>query len=507
MTFKHFLPDLRSGVVVFLVALPLCLGVAMACNAPLISGLLTGMIGGSIVALLSGSQLSVSGPSAGLTAIILSSVAVLGSFQAFVAALLVAGLLQLALGLAKAGGLANFIPVAVIKGTLAGIGIILIIKQMPHLVGYDRDPEGDFEFDQPDGHNSFSELFYMLKSVTPGAAIIGLTSVLILVITSRPFYIRHRALSMLPGPLIAVLTGIGLNVAFSHSDVLGLNAEHLVSLPQFSSLHDLRGLLLRPDFSMALEPKFWGVAVTVAIVASLESLLSIAATDKLDPLRRDSNPSRELVAQGVGNMLCGLVGALPVTAVIVRSSANIQAGARSKLSAIIHALLLAACILCIPGLLRMIPNASLAAILIYTGYKLAQVSLFTEQFRKGLDQFVPFIVTIAVMLITDMLKGVCAGLVVSVIFIIRANVKSSFDTAMEMIEGRRHYMIRLPQHITFFNKGFMTSYFRNIPQGSEVIIDGSINKTTDKDAQEVLKDFIETSDSRKIDVKFVKYTI
>lgn len=507
MTFKHFLPDLKSGVVVFLVALPLCLGVAMACNAPLLSGILTGVIGGTLVALLSGSLLSVSGPSAGLTAIILSSVAVLGSYEAFAAALMIAGILQLVLGLAKAGGIANFIPVAVIKGTLAGIGIILIIKQMPHLVGYDRDPEGDFDFDQPDGHNSFSELFYMIRYVTPGVVIIGLSSILILVLTSGRFYTKHKLLSMLPGPLLAVLAGVGLNVAFSQSEALRLEANDLVSLPQFSNLHELKGLLLNPDFSQVLAPKFWGVVITVAIVASLESLLSIAATDKLDPLRRDSDPSRELVAQGFGNMLCGVLGALPVTAVIVRSSANIQAGAKSKLSALIHALLLAACILCMPGLLRMIPNASLAAILIYTGYKLAKVSLFTEQFRKGLDQFLPFVITIAVMLISDLLKGVCAGLIVSIVFIIRANVKSSFDTAMDLIEGRRHYMIRLPQHITFFNKGFMIGYFREIPNGSEVIIDGSINKTTDKDALEVLRDFAENSVSKKIDIKFVKYTL
>lgn len=501
------MPDLRSGVVVFLVALPLCLGVAMACNAPLLSGILTGIIGGTLVALLSGSQLSVSGPSAGLTAIILSSVAVLGSYEAFAAALLIAGVLQLVLGLVKAGGIANFIPVAVIKGTLAGIGIILIIKQMPHLVGYDRDPEGDFDFDQPDGHNSFSELFYMIRYVTPGAVIIGLTSILILVITSGSFYTKHKTLSMLPGPLLAVLAGVGLNMAFSYSEALKLEANDLVSLPPFRNLQELKGLLLSPDFSLLLEPKLWGVVITVAVVASLESLLSIAATDKLDPLRRDSDPSKELVAQGFGNMLCGLLGALPVTAVIVRSSANIQAGARSKLSALIHALLLAACILCVPGLLRMIPNASLAAILIYTGYKLAKISLFTEQFRKGLDQFLPFVITIAVMLISDMLKGVCAGLVVSVVFIIRANVKSSFETAMDMIEGRRHYMIRLPQHITFFNKGFMIGYFKSIPKGSEVIIDGSINKTTDKDAMEVLRDFAENSVSKQIDIKFVKYTL
>lgn len=501
------MPDLKSGVVVFLVALPLCLGVAMACNAPLLSGILTGVIGGTLVALLSGSLLSVSGPSAGLTAIILSSVAVLGSYEAFAAALMIAGILQLVLGLAKAGGIANFIPVAVIKGTLAGIGIILIIKQMPHLVGYDRDPEGDFDFDQPDGHNSFSELFYMIRYVTPGVVIIGLSSILILVLTSGRFYTKHKLLSMLPGPLLAVLAGVGLNVAFSQSEALRLEANDLVSLPQFSNLHELKGLLLNPDFSQVLAPKFWGVVITVAIVASLESLLSIAATDKLDPLRRDSDPSRELVAQGFGNMLCGVLGALPVTAVIVRSSANIQAGAKSKLSALIHALLLAACILCMPGLLRMIPNASLAAILIYTGYKLAKVSLFTEQFRKGLDQFLPFVITIAVMLISDLLKGVCAGLIVSIVFIIRANVKSSFDTAMDLIEGRRHYMIRLPQHITFFNKGFMIGYFREIPNGSEVIIDGSINKTTDKDALEVLRDFAENSVSKKIDIKFVKYTL
>ncbi len=507
MNSKFYYADLRAGMVVFLVALPLCLGIALACNAPLFSGILAGIIGGVIVALFSGSQLSVSGPAAGLTAIVISSVAILGSYQAFIAAVAIAGILQIIMGFLKAGSIGHYIPNTVIRGMMAGIGIILIIKQVPHLVGYDADPEGDFYFEQPDGHNSFSDLFYMFNYITPGAAVTGLVSLLVLVIADRSFYKTHRFFSMLPGPLMAVLTGVALNLFFSSGGLFRLSQEHLVTLPRMAGWQDVEALLLKPDFSAARSSSFWVIVVTLAIVASLESLLSIEATDKLDPQKRDTDPNRELMAQGVGNILCGLTGALPVTAVIVRSSANIQAGAKTKLSAFVHAVLLAGCVFMAPGLLMLIPNASLAAILIFTGYKLSKISLFREQFQKGTDQFLPFIVTILVMLLTDLLKGVCAGLLVSVIFIIRSNIRMSFDTGKDLIDGRLHYIIRLPQHVTFFNKGFMIRYFNAVKDGSKVIIDGSINKTTDKDAREVMQAFVSRSPEKNIEIEIVKYTI
>jgi MFS superfamily sulfate permease-like transporter len=507
MNSKNILVDLKAGIVVFLVALPLSLGIALACNVPLFSGILSGVIGGIIVTAFSGSILSVSGAAAGLTAIVLSSVTILGSYPVFLAAVFFAGILQIILGICKAGSVGNYIPSAVIKGMLAGIGIILIIKQLPHLVGYDKDPEGDFEFMQADGHNSFSELFYMFNYLSPGAVIIGLISILILLVSDMPFYKKNKILSFIPGPLIVVIVGILLVLGFNNSPDLKIGGEHLVNLPIINNWSDFKSNLIQPDFSSLVHGNFWVVVFTLAIVAGLESLLSVEATDKLDPEKRNSNSNRELMAQGIGNITSGLTGALPVTAVIVRSSANINAGAQSKLSAMIHAILLFGCVLLIPHVLGYIPNACLAGILIMTGYKLTKISLFKYLYQKGLDQFLPFVVTIAVMLLTDLLKGVGAGLVVAIFFIIRSNIKSSFDIAENIIEGKTHYMIKLPQHITFFNKGYLINYLRTVKQHSTVIIDGSINKTTDKDVQEVIEDFVDTAGGKKIEVLLVKYEL
>ncbi|MCW3076278.1 MAG: sulfate transporter family protein [Bacteroidetes bacterium] len=504
MILKTILPDLKSGIVVFLVALPLCLGIALACNVPLFSGLISGVIGGIAVTALSSSALSVSGPAAGLTAVILSASASLGSFEALLAAILCAGILQIVFGLLKAGNISSFIPISVIKGMLAGIGIILIIKQLPHMVGYDKDPEGDFNFEQPDGHNTLSELVYMLNSISPGAIIIGVTSLLILLLSNTKFYKNNIRLSNVPGPLVVVVIGILLNIGFRSYQNFELTSEQLVILPNIKSLTDLKEVSLFPDFSQIMSYKFLIIVVTLAMVASLESLLSLEATDKLDPLKRDSDSNKELIAQGVGNILCGLAGALPVTAVIVRSSANINSGAKTKLSAIIHAVLLLGSVLLIPNILMLIPNSALAAILIMTGYKLTQISLFTALYKKGWDQFLPFIITVIVMLLTDLLKGVGAGVVVAVIFIIRANIRISFDVAEQLINGKRHYLIKLPTHVTFFNKGFLKRYLDSIKSGSRVIIDGTINKSTDKEVIEVILEFIWKSKEKKIEIEQIK---
>jgi MFS superfamily sulfate permease-like transporter len=502
---NHVFTNLKSGIVVFLVALPLCLGIALACNVPLFSGLLAGIVGGTLVCAFSGSVLSVSGPAAGLTSIVLAAVASLGSFEIFLATVLVAGVLQVVLGLARAGGIGSYVPSAVIKGMLAGIGIILIMKQIPHLVGYDRDPEGDFDFSQQDGHNTISDLYYMFNSITPGAAIIGIVSVILLIIGNRPFYKEDKLLSVIPPPLLVVISGVLLSISFKNIPQLMLANDHLVSLPVIKSSEDVRNALISPDFSAIGTTHFWSVAISIALVASLESLLSVEATDKLDPLKRISNSSKELVAQGIGNIACGLIGALPVTAVIVRSSANINAGATSKLSSIIHAMLLILTVLLMPAFLMTIPNASLAAVLIYTGYKLTDIELFKQHYKKGIDQLLPFIVTILMMLLTDLLKGVGAGLLVSVFFIIRTNIKSPFDVVEDVIEGRRTYLIKLPQHLTFFNKGYTIKLLRNVKTGSRVILDGTINKTIDKDVKEVFDDFFQTSKEKNIEIQNVKF--
>lgn len=502
---KNLFADFKSGIVVFLVALPLCLGIAMACGVPLFAGIISGVIGGVLVTLFSGSKYSVSGPAAGLTAIVIASIAQLGSYQAFLAAVVFAGVLQILLGILKAGSIGNYIPNAVIKGMLAGIGIILIIKQIPHLFGYDKDPEGDFEFFQKDGQNSFSELVNMLNFITPGAVAIGVFSFLILFVADKPFYKKDKILSNIPGPLLVVIFGILFTVVFKSSALLGIDAQHLVNLPTISSFADLKTNLTFPDFSFANHSNFWIIVATLAVVASLETLLGIEAIDKLDPEKNESNTNKELLAQGIGNIACGFLGGLPVTSVIVRSSANINAGAKSKLSAILHATLLLVCVILLPGILALIPNACLAAILIMTGFKLTKLAIFKEQWRFGMEQFIPFIVTIIVMLSTDLLKGVCAGLIISVIFIIRDNIKFSFESSTEIIENKTYFFIKLPQHVTFFNKGYLISFFKTVTPNSKVIIDGSINKHINRDAKDVIADFIVNGKKKHIEVELFKY--
>lgn len=507
MNSKFIFSDIKSGIVVFLVALPLCLGIAMACGVPLFSGIVAGVIGGILITTLSGAKYSVSGPAAGLTAIVISSIAELGSYEYFIAAVVLAGVVQIILGIIKAGGIGNYIPNAVLKGMLAGIGIILIIKQVPHMVGYDADPEGDMYFIQSDGHNSISDLYYMLNYVSPGSVIIGIVSLIILQVTNMRFYKEDKILSFIPGPLLVVVFGILLTISFSANPFLRIGSEHLVNLPTINSLADLKSNFIFPDFAKWTDKAFWLIVATLAIVASLETLLSIEAIEKLDPEKIPVSSNRELIAQGAGNILSGFVGGLPLTSVIVRSSANLNAGAKTKFSAVFHAVLLFSSVLFFPTLLGLIPNSALAVILIMTGYKLAKISLFKEQFKQGWDQFMPFVTTIVVMLVTDLLKGVAAGIVVSMIYIIRFNIKSSFEIVEDVIDGKWNYLIKLPQHITFFNKGFITNYLNNLRKDSRVIIDGSINKSTDKDVQELLLDFVETSKQKNIEIQLVKYNI
>lgn len=502
---KKLFADIKAGVVVFLVALPLCLGIAMACKVPLFSGIMAGVVGGILVTIFSGSKYSVSGPAAGLTAIVLASVSQLGSYQAFLAAVVFAGVFQLILGILKAGTIGNYIPNAVIKGMLAGIGIILIIKQIPHLFGYDKDPEGDEQFIQMDGENSFTELVHMINFITPGAIIIGIVSILILIIAEKPFYKKDKILSNIPGPLLVVIFGILLTLSFNSHSFLLIDPQHLVNLPTITSITDLQDNLFFPDFSLANTSQFWTIVFTLAIVASLETLLGIEAIDKLDPEKNESNTNKELLAQGIGNIACGFLGALPITSVIVRSSANINSGAKSKLSSIIHAALLIISVVLLPNMLKLIPNACLAAILIVTGFKLTKLAIFKEQWKFGMEQFIPFTITVFVMLVTDLLKGVCAGLIIAVIYIIRDNIKSSFEASSDTIDGQLYYLIKLPQHVTFFNKGYLIKCFRNIEPNSKVIIDGTINKKINRDSKDVIDDFISTSKIRKINIELIKY--
>ena len=504
---KNMFSDVKSGLVVFVVALPLCLGIALACGAPLFSGIIAGVVGGIMVTIFSDSKYSVSGPAAGLTAIVISAIAQLGSFEVFLAAVVCAGILQILFGVLKAGGIGSYIPNSVIKGMLAGIGIILIIKQIPHLFGYDKDPEGDEEFMQIDGENSFTELVNMLNNVTLGAVIIGVISFFILIIAEKQFYKKDKFLSNLPGPLMVVIFGVLLTIAFKSYPFLTIEDQHLVNLPTISSFMDLKNNLFFPSFANTSHSNFWIVVVTLAVVASLETLLGIEAIDKIDPDKHESDTNKELIAQGIGNITCGLIGGLPVTSVIVRSSANIQAGAKSKLSTIFHALLLLVSVLLFPQVLALIPNACLAAILIMTGFKLTKFSIFKEEWGFGLEQFMPFITTVLMMLLTDLLKGVCAGLLVAVVFIIRDNIKISFESMNELVNGRPYFLIKLPQHVTFFNKGYLIRFLKSVTPGGKLIIDGTINKKVNRDVKDVIIDFVKHSKKKNIEVELIKLNI
>ncbi len=425
--FSNFRNDFRAGLVVFLVAVPLCLGIALASGAPLFSGIIAGIIGGLVVGSLSGSQLSVAGPAAGLTTIVLGAIGKLGQFETFLLAVSLAGVIQIILGFVRAGSIGHFFPSAVIKGMLASIGVTLILKQIPHALGDDRDAEGEFEFFQLDGENTFTEIANAIGDPEFGAVVIALLSIAVLLLWEKPAIKKNAILGSVPGPLIVVVLGIVLNEVFRLLlSGWALENSHLVQLPRANTLNEFAGLVTFPNFSQITNPQVYISAITIAIVASLETLLNVEATDKLDPLKRNTPPNRELKAQGIGNLVSGLLGGLPVTSVIVRSSVNINSGGRTKLSAIIHGVFLLVCVLLIPGLLNKIPLASLAAILLVTGYKLAKIQVFKDMFAQGWNQFLPFVVTIVAVLFSDLLYGIGIGMAVGFFFILRENYRTSY---------------------------------------------------------------------------------
>jgi MFS superfamily sulfate permease-like transporter len=491
--------DLGASVVVFLVALPLCLGIALASGAPLISGLITGIIGGVVVGTLSGSQLMVSGPAAGLTAIVLTAITTLGSFEAFLVAVFLAGLMQIGLGLLRAGVIGYYFPNAVIRGMLGGIGIIIILKQIPHAFGYDATPEGDEAFRQANQENTFSSLFTMFENVQAGAILLSILSLGILILWDQKFMKRF---AMVPGALVAVILGVVLNGVFTGSgSPLAITAEHLVALPIITSLAELRGAVALPNWSMITSGAVWTVAATVAVIASIETLLSLEATDRIDPLKREAPANRELLAQGAGNALCGLLGGLPMTGVIVRSSANVYAGGKTKASAIIHGFLLLIAVIAIPGLLNRIPLAVLAAILIYTGWKLAHPRQLMYFLSKGWHQWLPFVVTTAAILLTDLLRGIIVGMAVSLVFILLEHLRSPCYTVL----GRdgRTTRIRLHEHLTFLAKANLTSMLQSFERGSEVEIDGRDVKRADHDVLEVLREFRDSAATRGLQIRLI----
>jgi MFS superfamily sulfate permease-like transporter len=496
----HITEDLPAGIVVFLVALPLCLGIALASGAPLFSGLIAGFVGGLVVAWASGSQLSVSGPAAGLTVIIYTAVEHLGgNFRAFLVAVVICGVLQIVLGVGKAGVLSAYFPTSVIKGMLAAIGLILITKQLPHAIGFDRDFEGDEAFAQADAETTFSELVTALSAISPGAVIVSVVAMAILLVWDSRFIQRTRALRLLPGPLLAVSWGAAYQLlSTSHFPALSIATEHLVQLPETHSLAEFLSQFSSPDWSQLSNPTVYVIALTLAAVASLETLLSLEAADKLDPLRRVAPTNRELKAQGLGNIISGLLGGLPMTAVIVRTSANINAGAHTKVSCFFHGILLLMAVVFFARYLNMIPLASLAAILIMTGYKLAKPGLFLEMYRNGYSQIVPFVITILAILFTDLLKGITIGLACGLYFVIRTN----FQAAVSLTKDGRNALIHLNKDVSFLNKPLLRSYLDAIEANSNVIIDGSAGGFIDHDIREMLQDFAKSAAEDRIAVTF-----
>lgn len=497
--------DLPASVVVVFVAIPLCLGIALASGAPPFAGLLAGIIGGLLVGGLSGSPLGVSGPAAGLAVIVATALAELGSFETFLLAVVLAGVIQVALGFLRAGMLGYFFPSSVIKGMLSGIGLLIFLKQIPHAVGYDSDPEGDFAFRQADGDTTFGSLVHMFDSIETSAVLVTAISLAILLLWEKVLSKKGKIFQLVQGPLVAVAFGIGFELFTAEfAPSFRLSAEHLVSVPTLDSLGEVGNLLVLPDWSQIGNGTVWVVALTIALVASLETLLCVAATDKLDPAKRVTPTNRELVAQGVGNFASGLIGGLPVTQVIVRSSANIQSGGKSKLSAILHGAWLLVFVLLIPGVLNLIPLAVLASILFLVGYKLAKPALFKQMWALGPEQFVPFIATILGIVFTDLLIGIGIGLVCGLMFILQRNYLNSHFLHIEESdpEGRRHRIkMRLAEEVTFLNKGAVMKTLHEAPNGSLLTIDMSACVVMDHDIKEVIEDFRETAVLRDIEVR------
>ncbi|HEX4876333.1 MAG TPA: SulP family inorganic anion transporter [Chitinophagaceae bacterium] len=481
---KSFPNDFASSIVVFLVALPLCLGVALASNAPLFSGLIAGITGGIIVGLASRSHLSVSGPAAGLTAIVASAIALLPSYEAFLTAVVLAGVIQVGLGFAKAGIIGDYVPNSVIKGMLAAIGLILILNQVPHLLGDDSHFESDEGVPQNKG-NIFSNFIFAFGNINSTAIMIGGICLAFHFAWEKIISGKKGFIKFVPAPLIVVMLAVSINYLFQQNGK-ALMGEHLVTIPQATSANEFFSFFSLPDWNLALNKNVLTIAVTLALVASLESLLSIEAIDDLDPFQRVTPTNRELKAQGIGNVVSGMIGGLPVTSVIVRSSANVNAGAKTKMSTIYHGILLLVSVAFIPAILNMIPKTALAAILIFTGYKLAKPALFKAFYKKGWDQFLPFVITIVSILATDLLKGVIIGIGVGLFFVIRSN----FKTAVISVNDGNKHLIRLRKDVSFLNKPIIKKKLEAIPENSYVLIDAGRADFIDKDIIEVIEDFI-----------------
>ncbi|WP_047247048.1 SulP family inorganic anion transporter [Maribacter thermophilus] len=502
--FKYIKNDIPSSIVVFFVALPLCLGIALASGAPLFSGLIAGIVGGIVVGALSGSKIGVSGPAAGLAAIVLTAIGALGGYQNFLVAVVLGGIIQLIFGFLKAGVIGYYFPSSVIKGMLTGIGIIIILKQIPHFFGYDPDPEGDWAFFQVDGENTFSEILNTINNISPGATLIALIGLSILLLWDKVLSKKGKIFQLVQGPLVAVAVGIIYYVLTKDNEVLGISQEHLVSVPVPEDAASFFGQFSFPNFAAISNPQVWVTAFTIALVASLETLLCVEATDKIDPHKNVTPTNRELLAQGTGNIISGMIGGLPITQVIVRSSANIQSGGRTKLSAIIHGFLLLISVVLIPRLLNLIPLSVLAAILFIVGYKLAKPALFKKMYKLGWKQSVPFFVTVAGIIFTDLLVGISLGLAVGIVVILLKSYQNSHFLHIEDNSNGKHKIkMTLAEEVTFFNKGAILKELENLPRNTYLELDILKTRYLDYDIIEILEDFAFKAKERNIDIKLL----
>jgi len=502
--FSHLKNDIPSSIVVFFVALPLCLGIALASGAPLFSGLIAGIVGGIIVGGLSGSKIGVSGPAAGLAAIVLTAIGTLGSYENFLLAVVLGGIIQLLFGVLKAGIIGYYFPSSVIKGMLTGIGIIIILKQIPHFFGYDANPQGDFAFLQIDGENTFSEIFKMVNYIRPGSALIGIIGLSILLLWDKVLSKKSKIFQIIQGPLVVVAAGIIFYLVTKSNEAFAISKSHLVSVPVPDDVSSFLGQFSFPNFGAIGNPDVWVVAFTIALVASLETLLCVEATDKLDPHKNVTPTNRELLAQGTGNIISGMIGGLPITQVIVRSSANIQSGGRTKLSTIIHGFLLLLSVMIIPSLLNMIPLSVLAAILLIVGYKLAKPELFKKMYDLGWKQSIPFTVTVLGIVFIDLLYGIGLGLAVGIVVILIKSYQNSHFLHKEGEDvGDGTIKMTLAEEVTFFNKGAILKELERLPKNSKLELDVRKTRYLDNDIIEILEDFAFKAKERNIHIKLI----
>ncbi|MFD0977370.1 SulP family inorganic anion transporter [Salinimicrobium gaetbulicola] len=502
--FKHIKKDLPASIVVFFVALPLCLGIALASGAPLFSGLIAGIVGGIVVGALSKSSLGVSGPAAGLAAIVLAAIASLGSYQDFLLAVVLSGAIQILFGVLKAGIIGYYFPSSVIKGMLTGIGIIIILKQIPHFFGYTDSPIGDWNFFQLDGENTFSALGNIFNYISPGSTLIALFAMGILILWDSVLSKKGKIFKLIQGPLVAVAVGIIFNVISQSFDSLSIAPGLLVNVPVPDSFDSFIGQFTFPSFRMIGNMEIWVTAFTLALVASLETLLCVEATDKLDPHKRTTPTNRELFAQGTGNVVSGLIGGLPITQVIVRSSANIQSGGQTKLSAILHGGLLLISVIIIPKVLNLIPLSVLAAILFLVGYKLAKPQLFVQMYKAGWKQSVPFFVTVTGIIFGDLLIGITLGLLVGIcVILIKSYQNSYFLHKEDVADGSKTVKMTLAEEVTFINKGAIIKELNKLEDNSYLIMDVTKTHYLDNDIVEILDDFKVKAEEKNINIKII----